>query len=289
MYKLIRNKDGNFAIITAIAAPILLVLMGLAIDATSSYSMKADMQDRLDAALLVAIQSESSSDQKKAAKKYLKASLPGSKLKDFSSSNQSGVREISARLKYKNPLMFGEILGQDKAEINVRTTVRAPMVLSSMRIKLDRAAGWFSKVASIKGINSSGHLTTIAEAAYTYTHGYGSTFDLTDDGWIDVRDYSNIYIEFKIDPNSFGFPANCWLSGCPGTDFSTNQTEYSDRFFFDGVQLAPNTTIDFVDTLKCGQIIKHAWEDGGGHGPDFEYEVEARCDAVNPGDVYVSN
>ena len=48
------DRSGNFGIISALLAPVLLVSAGGALDVASAYNTRVDMQAQLDAAMLAA-------------------------------------------------------------------------------------------------------------------------------------------------------------------------------------------------------------------------------------------
>ncbi len=288
MRSLVTNKSGNIAVIASVSLPLILFAAGVAIDFSSAQATKSTMQDNLDAALLAAVLEKESKDRKKIAQKYVKTVNPQFKLENFETDDIGDSRYASAELSFKSPTLFAKALGREKIQIRVAAKASAPLETSFVQVRLHAAQGWFSKVAAVKGTNTVGDLETLVSVEYTYTHPNMSTFEVSSSDWIDVREYSDIHIEFNIDPDSFGWPGNCWLEGCPGTRFATYQPEYSDRFFIDNVQQDRNTTIAFFDTLKCGQIVRHAWEDGGSNSPDLFYDIETRCDHVNPESVYLS-
>ncbi|MEZ5790045.1 MAG: TadE/TadG family type IV pilus assembly protein [Nitratireductor sp.] len=49
------NKRGNFALTTAIVAPVLMGVVGLAVDFSIFYSQKSQMQEAADQAALAAV------------------------------------------------------------------------------------------------------------------------------------------------------------------------------------------------------------------------------------------
>lgn len=66
-----RDRSGNFGIISAALAPILLVSAGGALDAASAYNTKVEMQAQLDAAMLAAARKSGKTAQELEARNFL--------------------------------------------------------------------------------------------------------------------------------------------------------------------------------------------------------------------------
>ncbi len=52
--RLLRDRGGNFAMVTAVIIPVILMAAGVAIDLTKTVLAKAELQDASDAAVLAA-------------------------------------------------------------------------------------------------------------------------------------------------------------------------------------------------------------------------------------------
>lgn len=277
------------AVYFALALPVLLLGTGVALDYSNAASTKSKMQDALDSAVIAAIlEAKNKGHEKKAVKNVYSQQVEFGKIKDVRRTSSGGHISLTSKATYELPSMFGGLTGKKVLPISVTSTASAPTKISSMQIQITRASGWWGKTVSFRGLRN-GVDTEIANAVYsTVGPGLQRSFTVSESGWIDLTEYKDIYIEFRIHDNAHQFNKWCGLPGCPKKLFSTKSDENSDRFYIDGQRQPKYTTIEFEDTLSCGQRTRHAWEDGGAMSPDFEYYVTGRCDKIVAGDIYLS-
>ncbi len=180
--RLIEDRGGNFAIITAVALPVLLGVGGVAVDLSNAMQMKSDLQGIADAAALAAASSmaqngTSVADAQTLAKNYLIAQLTSNTnvtnltaaqlqaqkdavqkattvvASSSSTSSSSKGYEVKLNTSYTfnlNPIT--RLLGTNSMTLNIASTASAASQSStgiSMYLALDRS-GSMSFVTSDK-------------------------------------------------------------------------------------------------------------------------------------------
>lgn len=156
--KLLRNRDGNFAITTAFILPVLMMTVGLALDITEMSRTREALQQAVDAAALGAASSlatngVSNADATQLAKSFLKGHMGQSNplnLEDplvdvqlATVSNHAKNYKVTVKSNYNVPLSgFQTLLGIDHARVSAvgvaesSTESKNPI---SMYLVLDRS------------------------------------------------------------------------------------------------------------------------------------------------------
>ncbi|MDE1157718.1 MAG: pilus assembly protein TadG-related protein [Neorhizobium sp.] len=180
--RLVSDRGGNFAIMTAIALPVLLGIGGVAVDLSNAMQMKSDLQGIADAAALAAASSmaqngTSATDAQTLAKNYLTAQLlSNTNVTDLTTAQQQAQKdavqkativlastsstsssskgyEVKLNTSYTfnlNPIT--RLLGSSTMTLNIASTASAASQSStgiSMYLALDRS-GSMSFVTSDK-------------------------------------------------------------------------------------------------------------------------------------------
>lgn len=284
------GNGGQFALVSAIALPVILVSTGVAWDLSRATAKKTKLQDALDSAVLAAVLAEKEPTPKE-FQTLFEANGGQGTIKQYVFKDNGNKKSVKTKVDFELPTTFAGILGRETVPIKVKSSANGPTSLSSFKISLSGASGHWSKRAQIIGV-SGGTETILNEARYTTTISGGvvssSSFTVTDPGWVNVVGFDKVYIRFEIPSSAYRFTDWCKLDGCPERIFRTDEAANADRFFINGSQVPAGTIIKFEDTVQCGETIKHAWEDGGEHNPDFHYTIEGQCDTVDPIDVYLS-
>lgn len=136
--KLLRNENGNFALITAVAVPVLFMAGSLAVDTTNAMSMKVRLQNAVDSAALAtaARLSEEENLTKDQAKAFALKFVNGQVQEDFGAFDGFSVTptvtidpvETGGRTVWKvavsmdgsqNLTPMARIMGQDKLTVRV--------------------------------------------------------------------------------------------------------------------------------------------------------------------------
>jgi hypothetical protein len=122
-----RDRSGNFGMISAALAPILLVSAGGALDVVSAYNARVDFQGQLDAAMLAAAHKSGKTAQELEARNFLGLDAREDEINEtvgFSLTvNADGSLTGSYEKKVEN--QFLRIIGLSEFNIGVSTTVAA--------------------------------------------------------------------------------------------------------------------------------------------------------------------
>lgn len=291
------NLNGNVAMAFAVIAPAALLAMGVAIDYSSAVNQQEKLQASLDASILamsVKI-SQSSPNEfsnnkgKKEIRKIFDSESNVGKIKSFSVNSDAQSIEVAATAQYRMKTNFGGIIGKRNILVKAASVAKGPMALSSFKIRVTKAHGWWNKTAKIIG-EKDGVQTVLTTATYAYDRpSLSSTFKADNSKWIDIRAYDDVFILFTVDGNSFGTKEMCGHpTTCPDRIVSTRDPEEADNLYLDGVRQKKGTKIKFENLVDCKSRSEHGWEDGGGGSGDFFYEIEGKCEFSNPFDIYIS-
>jgi len=121
------ERSGNFGIISAALAPILLVSAGGALDVASAYNARVDMQGQLDAAMLAAARKSGKTAQEQEARNFLGLSVDEDELSERAgfklTVNADGSLTGGYQLTVDN--RFLGIIGLSNFDVGVTTTVAA--------------------------------------------------------------------------------------------------------------------------------------------------------------------
>ena len=121
------DRSGNFGIISALLAPVLLVSAGGALDVASAYNTRVDMQAQLDAAMLAAARKSGKSAQELEARNFLGLNAEEDKLSETTgfvlTINSDG--SITGGYQQAVENRFLGIIGLSNFNVGVNTTVAA--------------------------------------------------------------------------------------------------------------------------------------------------------------------
>jgi hypothetical protein len=121
------DRSGNFGIISALLAPVLLVSAGGAVDVAVAYNARVDMQAQLDAAMLAAARKSGKSAQELEARNFLGLDVEEDKLTEKAgfvlTANADG--SITGGYEQQVDNRFLGLLGLSTFTLGVNTTVMA--------------------------------------------------------------------------------------------------------------------------------------------------------------------
>ena len=135
-----KKSTGNIIVLMTIALPVLLAIVGLAIDSARAYGVKANLSAAVDAASLAAARAVSDGEAAaiRTANKYFAANFPAGYFDSTPSSpsisfsySAEGDISIDVSATANMPTTFLKILGVDDMDISsVAQTIRRPVDLS---------------------------------------------------------------------------------------------------------------------------------------------------------------
>lgn len=281
------DTKGSIAVALSFALLPLLLAVGISIDYSRLSRENSRIQGYLDSAVLAAAHEDNYAAAELAVQKYLLAhqSPTGDLTVGFSKTNSGNVISAVINTKMKNAFMG--LIGISESDVVVSSEAIAPMKLSKVKFRGLSGGGWWDKTVKlmVKQKNSTEYVE-MAKITYTSPIYSSGIFTTEPDDWIDLGDYADAYLLYEIDDQSFEFDKWC-TEGCP-TTLRSDDPNWSHRQFINGTQLSKNVKVDIFTIIPC-ETSKHAWEDGGGHTPDIEYEIQGKCEAVNPMQIHLTN
>jgi hypothetical protein len=307
-FNLARDKAGNFAMMTAIILPVVLVAGGSAVDYSVAVSERSKLQGIADAAVLAAggvFDGSNFPEAKKVAEAFVEAHTTSALDEDIEVEKTLAVSrfKISAlentlTVEMNKPVPTSLLKLASMNEINVSVTASAlsPMKPQKMTLNPTTVQGWYYKKVSIlvmrKGATKEEVVGTVTYQPTTQKDGGSGTFVANPKGVIDLGSYTNLALrmDIKNDGCDIGKKATVSNSKVTCTDdtgksyrtyssaLRTDDPATSNHLFVDGKQVPLGVTASLEKYFGCTKTQNHAWEDGGGwERQDFFYTVTATC------------
>lgn len=296
--RFIKNRDGNFALMTALLSIPLVYAVGSAIDFSSAYGQKTGMQDVADAAALAGgrvYDGTNSAAAITAAQNYLKGykdKLPDGATYQVTMSGQNVNVTISA----KSVNNFMQVAGIKSLDVGVASQSIAPMKPKTIDFTPTQAQGWYYKKVSIivvrPNTTTEEVVGTVIYQPLTHNNSGQGTMTVTPTGTINLGKYSKLVLQMEIKNDGCAIGYKATVTGAAVTcdknanaayskydlTLRTDNPDTSYYLFVDGTQLAKGVTSPLDGILVCGKTSSHAWEDGGGWDrQDFFYTVKTTC------------
>lgn len=309
---LARDRSGNFALMTAIVLPVVLMAGGSAVDFGVAYSEKTNLQDIADEAVLAGggvFDGTNFSAAKTMAEKFIKAQpqTAGAIDEETSKDNKLAVlrykitaadKTLTVAITKPVPTSLMKIASIDTVNVGVTASALSPMKPEKITFTPTNAQGWYFKKISIlvlrKGATTEELLGTVTYQPTTQTNGGQGTYVAKPTGVIDLGQYTNLALrmDIKNDGCDIGYKATVKNSAVTcnkstkAADASynsvlrTDDPATSNHLFVDGKQVPLGVKASLEKYFGCTKKQEHAWEDGGGWDrQDFFYTVTATCGA----------
>lgn len=296
--RLIKNRDGNFGIMTAAMTIPLVYAAGASVDIYSAYADRTNMQEIADSAALAGGRAYDGTNPSAAiaqAQNYLKG------YKDKLPAGASYVvtmdgSKVNVSLTGKSENQFMKIAGIASLNLAVASQATAPDKPKDVIFTPTQAQGWYYKKVSIIVVRPKSTVEevvgTVTYQPTTHNNGGQGPMVVTPTGTLGLGVYSNLILQMEIknDGCPLGYQAtisgstvNCQKNSAAAyakydLTLRTDNPNTSYYLFVDGVQLAKGVTSPLSTILACGKTSSHAWEDGGGWDrQDFFYTVKTVC------------
>lgn len=300
------ESRGNVAMFFAVSALPIVMGVGFVIDYAKAISLRGELQNAVDSVAL-AVAPLAPADRPVAAEKALAARLGGVDIAVKTShwiSTPDGA--VTGFLAAASETAFLKMVSVPMIRIFVTATAKGPAPQpSSTTFDSARAGGWYWKNVSV-WIRPPGSTTDKMVASYIYQPVYFDQYGDTGGsgkgavtsnpaGTITLPPYERLYLRMSVRGNGCppdhdsqpgtgrnGRPLECVYK--PGAktphdmELRTDDPITSHHLFVDGVQLKKGAAAPLADFLKCGQTVKHAWEDGGNFSvQDYHFSVTTAC------------
>jgi Flp pilus assembly protein TadG len=309
------DKAGNFALLTALILPVVLVGGGSAVDISVAYSERSALQDMADAAVLAGggvFDGTNFSTAKSVAEKFIKAQAATARDEEASTvevnKNEklavmtykiSAVdKTLTITMKKPVPTSLMQIASIKSIDVGVTASALSPMKPEKITFTPTQAQGWYYKKISIlvlrKGATTEEVVGTVTYKPTTQANGGQGTYVAYPTGVIDLGSYTNLALrmDIKNDGCDIGYKATVSNSKVTckadtgksyktyNTVLRTDDPATSNHLFVDGKQVPLGVKASLEKYFGCTKTQEHAWEDGGGWDrQDFFYTVTATCGA----------
>lgn len=312
---LANDRGGNFALMTAIILPVVLVAGGSAVDLSVALSEKSRLQDIADGAVLAGggvFDGTNFSTAKSMAEKFIAAQTTGALDEE---TNNAGAKpdEKIAVLRYKVrakdntltvtmtkpvPTSLMKIASIDAVNVSVAASALSPMKPEKITFTPTKAQGWYYKKISIlvtrKGQTTEEVVGTVTYQPTTQANGGSGTYVANPTGVIDLGSYTNLALRMDIKEDGCDIGKKATLKNSQVTCTNDTDKKYktynnvlrtddpatSNHLYVDGKQVPLGVRASLEKYFGCTKMQNHAWEDGGGwERQDFFYTVTATCGA----------
>ncbi|AYC99563.1 TadE/TadG family type IV pilus assembly protein [Neorhizobium sp. NCHU2750] len=296
--RLLRSRDGNFGMMSALLMPLLLYTAGGAVDVYSAYAEKENMQGIADSAALAggAVYNGTNSA---AAIAQAESFLKGYKSKLLDGATYTVTMDeakLGVLIQAKSKNNFLPLMGLNAIDVGVFAQSLAPEKPSKVEFTPTKAQGFYYKKVTIRVIRPGSTKEEIVgtvtyQPATTDDQGQG-TMTVSPSTSIDLGKYSSLILQMEIKKDGcptgqMGFVLAskivCLANSTAAYSkydltLRTDNPNTSYYLFVDGVQLAKGVTSPLSSILVCGKTSSHAWEDGGGWDrQDFFYTAKTTC------------
>jgi Flp pilus assembly protein TadG len=304
--RLLNDRGGNFAVMTALLATPLLIVAGVAVDYSYAASQRTHLQEIADAAALEGgkiFDGTNLSAATTAAKNFLKgysAQMPA----NVTSTMTADGRTFKVALNASVDTSIMKIANVNSVPIAAGAAAVAPIKPTKITFTPTQAQGYWYKKISIMVVRPGSPLeVTLGTIVYQPTtlnnSGQGTMTVVPSNGSIDLGAYTKLILkmEIKTDYCGTGYSGSvssnskqtvtCTASLLPSklvysNTLRTDNPDQMDSLYVDGKQLKKGTAYPLESYFGCAATQSHAWEDGGGADrQDFFYTVSADCSGTD--------
>lgn len=296
--RLFHDRGGNFALMTALIAVPLLYAAGSAIDMTSAFTEKTNLQAIADSAALAGAgiyDGTNSADAIAKTQKFLSANTSAMLAGATNTVTMSG-QDVQVTINANYPNQFMQVAGISSLPVAVTSTATAPMMPKTVTLTPTLAQGYYYKKVTVRVIrpNTTNEVIvgTITYQPTTHANSGQGTMTVSPSGTLDLGTYSDLILQMDIkdDGCATGYVAsyngnavNCSKTSAASSSkydltLRTDNPDTSYYLFVNGTELAKGVTSPLASILVCGSTSKHAWEDGGGWDrQDLFYTASTTC------------
>jgi len=257
-------EAGNISAIFAVASLAILGIIGLAIDASTAYNVRSDLQDACDTvALAESISIYNGGELDNEAARLLMVENFSMQSNKLSLEMQDSNGEVTCNASYLKETIFGAILGPDELNISVVSTAVANRNSESINLAIDLtnvssdARHW--NQLYVYTYQDDFDVNTLENRTLLVENKTGVSNDRGDQDYIDQQTQEPISVSLPAG-HKFGFELS-----------STDSSGVQNRFFSDR---SPQN-LEIVNS-DCFSNITHSWEDridGDDDFNDLEYTV----------------
>jgi hypothetical protein len=300
--KMLKDRDGNFAVMTSLLAVPLLLSGGVAVDFSLAVNKKSGMQELADSAALAgaSVFDGTNLDKAQAEAKSFIASHSTFLSDGGSSTITAEGRIVHVELKGASPTSFMSIANIKSVDIAVVASAvssdeQKPFKTITLKPTLGQGH-WYKSISVVvvrPGSDKEIVLGTVTYRATTLKNQGMGTMTVHPTSTIDLGEYEKLFLKMDVkwDPCPLKHQmiykqddsVTCVASSSASLA-NFNATVRSDdpkqahHLFVNGTQVKKGVATPLDAFLTCDKSVEHAWEDGGGFSrQDFFYTITAGC------------
>jgi Flp pilus assembly protein TadG len=298
--RFINDRSGNFAIMTALLAVPLTISAGVAVDFSSAYVQRTNLQQIADGAALAGGKIFDGTNLAAAqveAAKFITSYANTTPANITYTMTGTADRVFQVSLNGAVPTSLLKIGNVNSVNIGVTSQATAPAKPTIVTLTPTKAQGWYFKVVTVRvvrpGATAETVLGTITYQPTTHNNSGQGTMTVSPTGSITLGDYTKLVLQMDIKNDGCPLKYVATIGGdssvsCSRTNATASKTydltlrtddpTTSNYLFVNGVELPKGVIIPIENYFGCQAPQNHAWEDGGGFATqDIFYTISSTC------------
>ncbi|MET0747667.1 MAG: TadE/TadG family type IV pilus assembly protein [Rhizobium sp.] len=298
--RFVNDRGGNFAIMTALLAVPLIISAGVAVDYSSAYVERTNLQQIADGAALAGgkvFDGTNLAAAQTEAVKFITAYASTTPASLSYTMTGTSDRVFQVALNGAVPTSLMKIGNVNSVNIAVTSQATAPAKPTIVTLTPTQAQGWYYKIVTIRvvrpGATAETILGTVTYQPTTHNNSGQGTMTVTPSGSITLGDYTKLVLQMDIKYDGCGLKKVAKIGSDASVSCSTTSASSSSKFdltlrtddpstsnylFVNGSELPQGVIIPIENYFGCQAPQKHAWEDGGGWATqDIFYTISSTC------------
>jgi Flp pilus assembly protein TadG len=298
--KFVNDRGGNFAIMTALLAVPLTISAGVAVDLSSAYLQRTNLQEIADGAALAGgkvFDGRNLAAAQAEAVNFITAYSTTTPASLTYTMTGTSDRVFKVTLNGAVPTSLMRLGNVNSVDVGVSSQATAPAKPTVVTLTPTQAQGYYYKVVTVRvvrpGATAETVLGTVTYQPTTHNNSGQGTMTVTPTGSITLGDYTKLVLQMDI--KNDGCPLKMVASvssknavSCSNTNqassskydlsLRTDDPTTSNYLFVNGTELPQGVIIPIENYFGCQAPQKHAWEDGGGWTTqDIFYTISSTC------------
>jgi Flp pilus assembly protein TadG len=298
--KFVNDRGGNFAIMTALLAVPLTISAGVAVDLSSAYLQRTNLQEIADGAALAGgkvFDGTNLAAAQAEAVNFITAYSTTTPASLTYTMTGTSDRVFKVTLNGAVPTSLMRLGNVNSVDVGVSSQATAPAKPTVVTLTPTQAQGYYYKVVTVRvvrpGATAETVLGTVTYQPTTHNNSGQGTMTVTPTGSITLGDYTKLVLQMDI--KNDGCPLKMVASvssknavSCSNTNqassnkydlsLRTDDPTTSNYLFVNGTELPQGVIIPIENYFGCQAPQKHAWEDGGGWTTqDIFYTISSTC------------
>lgn len=298
--RFISDRSGNFALMTALLAVPMTLTAGVAVDYSTAYLQKDNLQQIADGAALAGgkiFDGTNLAAAQAEATKFITAYASTTPANLTYTMTGTTDRVFQVTLNGAVPTTLMRIGNVNSVNVAVTSQATAPAKPTLVTLTPTQAQGWYYKVVTVRVVRpNTTNEVVLGTVTYQPTshNGVGTgTMTVSPTGTIALGDYSKLVLQMDIKDDGCPLKYVATITSkngvtCSSTSKSssakydltlrTDDPTTSNYLFVNGVELPQGVIMPIENYFGCQAPQNHAWEDGGGWATqDIFYTISSTC------------